>query len=860
MKNFRKVLALVLVVATLFSFTAMTSAVNIGEYEDWSKVSYAEAVDVLSAVGILNGYEDDTFKPTNTISREEMAKMIATMANAGDDVSTLYASACTFADVPAAKWSASYVAYCAKTGIVAGRSASTFDPTGKVTGLETAKMLLVVLGFSAEEQGYVGADWKVNVLRDAKVMGLTNNFAADYDIDAAITREEAAQMMLNALEAPCVVGVISDGLVTVTNALIVNWKTPSGLADLLKVTAYGKLKDAMDAGNWCLYGNVLISNDTLWTRLYNGLTKTTADHDCYGRPATSWTWTDSKGNVKELALTAAAPVWSSYNADKTAIDKKVTEYTKNGVYSLAAADTWVDGKNNQTVEGGKGVLVELYTVGKKLVLVEINTYFGEIAEVNTAKGTFAIERKNDSKLFKGIKNTYGFEKEDEGTKVLFWPCGDTDGMHAVQVAEGKVITLHGTRVKAGYFCDTNENEYEYAENLAAAKVLSADLAKEDVTIYTDNYGYVIYWTDKTLASNVSVLIDNTATKSGHTVVNGTDKYSTYTVKMVDFEDNAAAEAVELAVDAKYADKDELYGEIIKLDGNKLVTYKVGEDARIDVEKVGTQANIGSETWILSDSGKIVNEDGVEVLGHGANTATQYIVRVWNYDGTYTYNYFDGKNEVDNDYVLTNLEYLVDDYNNYLTYVYAEAKYAATANLAFVLSHYTDESYADLIGENYAPVEYQLYKAIVNGQEALVAYEGELVDGMPANDLAYGAYKAEYVLINALSHDDLPIYKVVGAAKIADASAFIIEGDTLVYTKDNEKVFEDMAADASIVVIEEFTTGTKKGTFVATIVEDYDDVADYLAPHGWTTQYAYVAKTAGKVSTIYLYVVEKADMA
>ena len=163
MKNFRKVLALILVVATLFSFAAMTSA---KEYKDADKISYDEAVDVLSAIGILNGYDDGTFKPTDSIAREEMAKMIGVLSNAGDDVSDLYASACTFADTKD-RWSASYVAYCAQLGIVAGRNASTFDPRGKVTGIETAKMLLCVLGFDASTQGYVGstsACWTTSLL------------------------------------------------------------------------------------------------------------------------------------------------------------------------------------------------------------------------------------------------------------------------------------------------------------------------------------------------------------------------------------------------------------------------------------------------------------------------------------------------------------------------------------------------------------------------------------------------------------------------------------------------------------------------------------------------------------------------
>ena len=57
MKNFRKVLALILVVATLFSFVAMASAKSATEYTDYADVKNVEAVDVLTALGIINGYD-----------------------------------------------------------------------------------------------------------------------------------------------------------------------------------------------------------------------------------------------------------------------------------------------------------------------------------------------------------------------------------------------------------------------------------------------------------------------------------------------------------------------------------------------------------------------------------------------------------------------------------------------------------------------------------------------------------------------------------------------------------------------------------------------------------------------------------
>ena len=284
MKNFRKVLALILVVATLFSFVAMVSAKDADDYSDYDKVSYAEAVDVLSAIGILDGYPDGTFRPTNTIKRSEMAKMIAVLSNAGDDVSDLYASACTFADAKN-DWAASYIAYCAQTGIVAGRNATTFDPNGKVTGIETAKMLLCVLGFDAATQGYVGTNWKTNILRDAKDHGLLNGFAADYDPDKAITREEAAQMMLNALQANIVIGTISENLVKITNTLYFD-----------RFGGHVSIPDAENEG-WIVITrqNVVISPFPLGT-IYKGLTLT-ADQDCYGNPGFSWVYRNAKGTV-----------------------------------------------------------------------------------------------------------------------------------------------------------------------------------------------------------------------------------------------------------------------------------------------------------------------------------------------------------------------------------------------------------------------------------------------------------------------------------------------------------------------------------------------------------------------------------
>lgn len=190
-----RIVALVLLATMMLYTVPMAGAV----YQDQASVSYQEAVEYLTSLGILEGYEDNTIRPASKISREEMAKMIAVLHNNGVGGLEAYVRNQLFSDVSDTRWSAQYIGYCLQKGIVAGRSAEIFDPLGWVTGVETAKMLLITLDRDAKECGYLGAGWEEHVIRDANAMGLLNNMAAGFDIRSAVTREEAANMMMNAL-------------------------------------------------------------------------------------------------------------------------------------------------------------------------------------------------------------------------------------------------------------------------------------------------------------------------------------------------------------------------------------------------------------------------------------------------------------------------------------------------------------------------------------------------------------------------------------------------------------------------------------------------------------------------------------
>ena len=59
MKNLKKVLSLVLALAMALSLMTAAFAADASDYKDYSKVTYKEAVDVMTAAGIFNGGDDN---------------------------------------------------------------------------------------------------------------------------------------------------------------------------------------------------------------------------------------------------------------------------------------------------------------------------------------------------------------------------------------------------------------------------------------------------------------------------------------------------------------------------------------------------------------------------------------------------------------------------------------------------------------------------------------------------------------------------------------------------------------------------------------------------------------------------------
>ena len=226
MKNLKKVLALVLAFACAFTMFAGAA------FTDSADIEQTEAVEMLSALGVINGYTDGSFKPNDTISRAEAAKMIYTIWNGGNDNAAAFEGKSVFTDVYSGHWAEGYINFCYTNGIINGKGNSQFAPDDKVTGTELAKMLLICMGYQADKSGLTGTGYSQRTNALATQNGLYVDVTAA--VGEAMPRQYAAQIMYNALKADTV-----------------KWSTDIGDYQKVKTTGYVWMANPSGTGgNW----------------------------------------------------------------------------------------------------------------------------------------------------------------------------------------------------------------------------------------------------------------------------------------------------------------------------------------------------------------------------------------------------------------------------------------------------------------------------------------------------------------------------------------------------------------------------------------------------------------------------------
>ncbi|WP_251445831.1 S-layer homology domain-containing protein [Vermiculatibacterium agrestimuris] len=198
MNNLKRVLSLGLVGTMLAGMMVMGASA--AEFTDGEKIEHADAVSTLVALKIVDGKPDGSFDPEGNVTRAEMAKMIATAMNGGNEANTGVKTNPTFTDIKG-HWAESYIEYCSDMKIISGRGDGTFDPGANVTGLEATKMVLTALGYAADAYQLTGATWATRT--DELARQASPKLYEDLEtvmMANAATRDTAAQLIWNGLQ------------------------------------------------------------------------------------------------------------------------------------------------------------------------------------------------------------------------------------------------------------------------------------------------------------------------------------------------------------------------------------------------------------------------------------------------------------------------------------------------------------------------------------------------------------------------------------------------------------------------------------------------------------------------------------
>ena len=355
-----------LVLALVMTMSLVTVSAGAKDFTDSSKINYAEAVDVLSEAKVIDGYADGAFNPSNTLTRGAAAKIICNLILGPTAASALVADAAPYKDVAANHPFAGYIAYCQKTGIISGYADGTFKPANSLTGYAFMKMLLGALGYDAANEGYTGANWSINVAKQAISIGLNDGLKGEFNGVKAVNREEACLYAFNTLNATMV--EYDTQTIVIANGTV---KTDKVAKDMENNARTETIKD----------DNKMQFAEKYFTNLEK---EPTADD--FGRPSNKWTYKNTDiGTYVDYSLMVAEYTTSVsgkevYNkVGKTAMDKyEVAAYVDGNDTSKAILPNVAKDNKDDLTGTDTGVLTQVFVNDdeKEAVVTEINTYLG----------------------------------------------------------------------------------------------------------------------------------------------------------------------------------------------------------------------------------------------------------------------------------------------------------------------------------------------------------------------------------------------------------------------------------------------------------------------------------------------------
>ena len=511
MRNLKRALSLGLTAAMISGLMVMGSSA--ASYADVTSEDNQEAIEVLQAVEIMVGDENGDFNPDQNVTRNEMAVV---MCNLMDYTVASYKGTSPFTDVP--EWAEPYVAACYTNGLTAGTSDTTYGGSDTVTTGQAALMLEKALGYF-QYQADFGSDWLVEATKQGSLAGLFDG--VDTGATEALSRNDVAQMVLNALEADMVTAEKNGSDVQIGDIIISGAKA-TYTARTSNDTKYSKIDNTRVDGKYTIQ---------LGEDLYDGdLVKSGSTSDDFGRPASKWTYNNKEigtyADDADAVYTAAVAKEDLYDlVGKTVYDDlksgdATLTVVKDGVDQDASLNDYIVRNNDDDAKGTqKGATTEVYIDDDNNVTIAIiNTY---VAQVD---GDYDAQ---DEELDLDVLEESPFTADDYTLSSDDFDYLDTyedEDYVLVTVANGEIKTIQKADTVTGDVTSYTEKKsvtvdgtkYEYSKNYTDAvkddSKLSYNLGNE-YTLVLDTNGYVLY-TDGTAGHNDYVYVASMKTSGG----------------------------------------------------------------------------------------------------------------------------------------------------------------------------------------------------------------------------------------------------------------------------------------------------------------------------------------------------------
>ena len=491
MRNLKRALSLGLTATMISGLMVMGSSA--ASYADVTSKQNEEAIEVLKTVGIMVGDENGKFNPEAKVTRNEMAVV---MCNLLDYTVASYKGTSPFTDVP--EWAEPYVAACYTNGITSGYDKVTYGGNDTVTTGQAALMLLKALGYFQYSADF-GSDWLVETTKNGSTAGLFDGVATG--AKEALTRNDVAQMVLNALEADLVKAEKNGSDVQVGDIVISGGKATYDSRTGTD-SKYAKIDNTKVDGKYTIQ---------LGEDLYDGdLVKADGADDDFGRPSVKWTFENKevgtyaddadtvytssveKQDLYDLVGSDVYADLKSGDADFTVVVDGVDQDAKLSDYIVKNND---DDAGKDVIKKGATTEVFIDDDSNDVVIAVINSY---VAQVD---GDYD---KNDEEL--DLKALDGTELPADDTTLS---ADDFDYLDTYSDEDYVLVTVANKEIKTIALAETVEGKvtgytqkknvtvdgtkYEYSKNYTKAvdEEMKYDL-NEAYTVVLDANRYVVY--------------------------------------------------------------------------------------------------------------------------------------------------------------------------------------------------------------------------------------------------------------------------------------------------------------------------------------------------------------------------------